>query len=99
MDNINQSCPALMSDGRGSVITDYISKNETLKKTIGSSTNSYQYRSKLQKTGFTDLTDLSKYNTCGTTSLGDIKFNKNIQMDYITTGNFKDAFKQLTIKK
>ena len=95
LDNAFQSCPGLMSDGRTSVITDYKSKNETLKEMIGTSTNSYQFRNKLQGNGFTSLKDVSKYNTCSTVPFGDIKFNKKINMEYITTGSFLDAFKPL----
>ena len=96
LDNVFQSCPGLMSDGRSSVITDYKSKNDTLKEMIGSSTNSYDFRNKLQVSGLTDMMDVSKYNMCSTIPLGDIKFDKNINMEYITTGSFRDVFKPLS---
>ena len=94
LDNVFQNCPALMSDGRTSVVTDYKSKNETLKDMIGDSTNSYQFRDKLQASGFSSMNNVYKYNTCSTVPLGDIKLDKNINMDY-TTGDFRDAFKPL----
>jgi len=95
LDNAFQSCPGLMADGRTSVITDYKSKNESFKEIIGTSTNSYQFRNKLQTTGFSSLKDVDKYITCSSVPFGNINFNKTINMEYNTTGSFLDAFKPL----
>jgi hypothetical protein len=98
LDNFFNSCPGLMSDGRGSVKTDYRPKNDTFKASIGTASNSYQYREKLQKSGFSDIDNTTKYNTCGVVPLGDIKYNKEIVLNYDTTGNYLDAFKPLINK-
>lgn len=98
LDNFFNSCPGLMSDGRSSVVTDYRTKNYTFKDSIGTNTNSYQYRAQLQKSGYSDITNTSKYSTCGVVPLGEIKYNKEIVLDYDTTGNFLDAFKPLINK-
>ena len=99
LDNVYRNCPALMSDGRTSVITDYKSKNTTFKEMIGTSANSFEYRNKLQSSGLTNLQNDVKFNMCSTVPLGDIKFNKNINIEYNTTGSFRDAFTLLTSAK
>ena len=48
-------CPPLMSDGRSSVITDNLPKNDRFFINKGTSTNSFQFRDMLQKSGFSDL--------------------------------------------
>ena len=99
LDNVYQSCPALMSDGRSSVVSDYKSKNDTLKQMIGDSTNSYQFRNKLQKNGLSNLQPVNKFNMCSTVPLGNIVVDKNINMEYNTTGSFRDAFTLLSSVK
>lgn len=99
LDNLFNSCPGLMSDGRSSINTDYLTKNYSFQSMIGDSTNSYQFRNKLQKTGLTDLTQNSKYNLCSPVPYGDVTISKNIVLNYDTTGNFLDAFKPLVSNK
>jgi hypothetical protein len=98
LDNFFPSCPGLMSDGRTSVITDYKTKNYTFKENIGTSTNSYQFRDRMQKNGLSNIKDSAKFNTCSTVPLGNIVVNKEIKLEYATGGNLANAFKTLVTK-
>ena len=95
LDNLFNSCPGLMADGRTSVKTDYLTKNYTFQSMIGYNTNSYEFRDKLQKTGLSSIGQSDKFNLCSSVPYGDVKISKEIILDYDTTGNFLDAFKPL----
>ena len=96
LNNMYSECPALMSDGRSSIITDNLPKNDRFFINKGTSSNSFQYRDMLQKSGVTDLKDTVKYNMCIKDPYGPIIINKKINLEYITNGSFLDAFKPLT---
>ena len=98
LDNLFNSCPGLMADGRTSVNTDYLTKNYTFQSMIGVSTNSYDFRDKLQKTGFSSISQNDKFNLCSPVPYGDVTISKEIILDYDTTGSFLDAFKPLVSK-
>ena len=95
LDNMFNSCPGLMSDGRTSVNTDYKTKNYTFQSMIGDSTNSYEFRDKLQKSGLSSISETTKFNQCSPVPYGDVKISKDIKLEYIATGNYLDAFKPL----
>jgi len=95
LDNLFNSCPGLMADGRTSVNTDYKTKNYAFQSMIGTSPNSYDFREKLQKSGLSSITDTNKYNLCSPVPYGNVTISKEIKLDYDTTGNFLDAFKPL----
>ena len=98
LDNLFNSCPGLMADGRTSVNTDYVTKNYTFQSMIGDSQNSYDFRDKLQKSGLSSIDQNAKYNLCSPVPFGDVTISKEIRLDYDTTGNFLDAFKPLVPK-
>ena len=93
LDNVFNSCPGLMADGRTSVNTDYKTKNYTFQSMIKDSPNSYDFREKLQKSGLSSITN--KYNLCSPVPYGNVTMSKEIKLNYDTTGNFLDAFKPL----
>ena len=99
LDNVFNSCPGLMADGRTSVNTDYKTKNYTFQSMIGNSSNSYDFRDKLQKSGLSSINDTNKFNLCSPVPYGDVTISKEIKLDYDTTGNFLDAFKPLVSNK
>lgn len=99
LDNFYASCPALMSDGRVSANTDYMPKNDSFKQSIGDSANSFEYRDKLQKSGYSALTDNNRYTVCSTVPYGNVVYNKEIKMEVDMGGNLKDAFKPLVGSK
>lgn len=95
LDNMNTMCPALMSDGRTSVNTDYKSTNDSFKILIDGYSNSYKFRNALQKNGFTNINQENKYNLCTTVPFGNTIYDKNIKLNYATTGSWMDSFKPL----
>ena len=99
MNNLNNmyfQCPPLMSDGRTSVKTNYLPKNDTFFTDKGDASNSFQFRDQLQKSGMTDIKDNTKYNECTKDPYGNVVISKNIVLEYETGGSFLDAFKPLT---
>jgi len=95
LNNMYPSCPALMSDGRDSVQTDYRPKNDAFKDSIAGSTNSFVYRDTLQKNGYSSMTDKNKFNLCGTVPYGNVTYNKEIKLEYSSYGSWSDAFTPL----
>ncbi len=94
LNNVYQTCPGLMSDGRAQP-TDYKSHNEVLKQTKGNLPTSYDYRVKLQGSGLRDLADNIRFNLCKEIPAGDISLDKNINL-VVQTGNYRDAFGPLS---
>jgi hypothetical protein len=95
LNNVYLYCPGLMSDGRGQT-TDYKSHNVLLKQTKGDIDNSYDYRVKLQGTGFRDMADNIRYNMCSEVPAGDIVLNRNINLNINNSGSYLDAFGPLS---
>ena len=98
MSNLNNayiSCPPLMSDGRVSVNTDYRPKNDAFKSSIEGISTSFDFRDKLQKNGYSSMTDINKYNVCSTVPYGNVIYNKDIKLDYEKSGSWSDAFMSL----
>ena len=98
MSNLNNmyiSCPAIMSDGRVSVNTDYRPKNDAFKASIAGSSNSFVFRDNLQKKGYTNMTEANKFNLCSVVPYGDVLYNKEIKLDYSTIGSWSDAFQTM----
>ena len=95
LNNMYLSCPALMSDGRDSVNTDYRPKNDAFKDSIAGSVNSFDFRDKLQKSGYTSLTNDNKFNLCLTVPYGNVVYNTEIKLDYNNSGSWSDSFKSL----
>ena len=96
LNNMYLECPAFMSDGRTSVKTDYLPKNDTFLQNKGTSSNSFQFRDMLQKSGLSDLNNTSKYNMCTKDPYGAVVIDKKINLEYLTSGSYLDAFKPLT---
>ena len=91
LNNVYAVCPGLMSDGR-SQPTDYKSHNELLKTMKGDSTNSYDFRVKLQGSGLRDMAENIRFNMCSEIPAGDIKLNPQINIDIEKSGSYLDAF-------
>jgi hypothetical protein len=97
LDDVYSSCPGLMSDGRGQQ-TNYKSHNQTFKDMKGDSTNSYEFRSKLQGSGLRDLLVDSRFNMCGIVPEGDITLSSQINLTINGSGSYLDSFNSLTTK-
>jgi hypothetical protein len=95
LNNVYAACPGLMSDGR-SQNTDYKSHNEVLKEMKGSIENSYDFRVKLQGSGIRDMAENIRFNMCSTVPAGDIKLNREINLNIEKKGSYLDAFGPLS---
>ena len=80
LNNVYPECPGLMSDGRAQN-TDYRSRNVVLKQMKGDIDNSYDFRVKLQGSGVRDMADNIRYNMCKENPAGDIKLNRQINLN------------------
>lgn len=95
LNNYDNNCPGFMSDGRDSINTDYKSKNDTLAQMKGSETNSFDYRTKLQATGFSDISKSTPYFACSVVPYGNVVLPRDIKLGYDMSGNLSNAFKPL----
>jgi hypothetical protein len=95
LNNVYAECPGLMSDGRAQN-TDYKSHNEVLKEMKGSIENSYDFRVKLQGSGIRDMAENIRFNMCSTVPAGDIKLNREINLNVEKSGSFLNAFGPLS---
>jgi hypothetical protein len=95
LNNVYAVCPGLMSDGRGQN-TDYRSHNVVLKQAKGDIDNSYDYRVKLQGSGLRDMAENIRFNLCSEIPAGDIKLNREINLNIEKSGSFLDAFGPLS---
>jgi len=92
--NMYFSCPALMSDGRASINTDYRPKNDAFLQLRGDMTNSYLFRENLQnKEGAASITNnTSNYTVCNPVPFGTSTFPVGPITLGSKCGNFKDSF-------